>query len=86
MQTGSSGLVKTIKRSEILENIKLGINKPHPFYLKRLMSDSTKDEPSNIQKVLTSKLNLTCVLFESGQAILNQNIYLNLALDQFIKP
>ena len=75
MQTGSSGLVKTIKRSEILENIKLGINKPHPFYLKRLMSDSTKDEPSNIQKVLTSKLNLTCVLLPKMSVNVTALIY-----------
>lgn len=34
IQTGSSGLVKTVKRSEILSSVRLGEPlKPHPNYL-----------------------------------------------------
>lgn len=71
VQTGSSGLTKTVKKSDILDQIRFGEpQKPHPNYLQRLIGDSTKDDCQvGISKILFTKFDWTVCLFENGQAV-----------------
>lgn len=68
IDSGSSGLVKTIKRSELLNVVSFGETQLlHPLFLQRVMLDSTKDENSiNIMKVLCRGTDFAACLFENG--------------------
>ena len=85
IQSGCSGLVKTIKRSEILDAVSFGEGTLlHPRFLQRVMLDSTKDESTVlIMKVLSRGTDFFAAVFENGQAVVvnpqnNTNlVYLN---------
>ena len=53
--TGSSGLVKVIKRQDIIDDCKFGESPLHPCLLQRVVTDSNKEEPASyIKKALAN--------------------------------